>query len=330
MKEISKTAMIEQTLVEKYHQEPKNEDTFDVIIIGAGPAGMSAAVCAGRARLKTLLIEKMIPGGQASTAYKITNYLGFPNGVLGDQLSRQMEAHMAQYPLVHSREIVEDIQDSNGTLKTVRTDTGSVYQTKTIIIATGLEPKLLGKPYETNFLGRGVSFYAQSDAASYTGKDVAVIGGGNCACYAADFLSGYANHLYLIHRSDSLKAVKDLKEKVMNNPKITIIWDTDVPEVFGIDKIEKIKLRHNRTDQETWLDVKGVFVYVGRIPPANVLHLNVQTDEKGFILTDEYMRTSIRGIYAAGDIRSKQIRQIATAVSDGMIAAINAERDMDR
>lgn len=320
---------MEQTMVQHHQLKPAHGDSFDVIIIGAGPAGMSAAICTGRAKLKTLVLEKALPGGQATTAYKISNYLGFPDGILGDSLTMQMEKHMETYPLYYSRESAEDILD-NGEEKVVKTDLGVLYKTKAIIIAGGLEPKKLGSEFEKKFLGRGISYYAQGDVSSYKGKDVAVIGGGNCACYAADYLSQFVNHLFLIHRSDSLKAVLSLKEKVLSNPKIHVIWHSELTDVFGLDKVEKMKIQHVLTQQHTWMDVKGIFVYVGRMPIHNFWHVNLKVDESGYIITDEYMRTSMKGIYAAGDIRSKQIRQIATAVSDGMIAAINVERDLSR
>ncbi len=322
--------MLQQTLMETHKLHPKDGEVFDVIIIGAGPAGMSAAICAGRAMLKVLILERALAGGQASTAYRISNYLGFPKGLLGETLTLRMEEHLEDYPLYYSREVAEDILNSNSETKTVRTDMGVMYHAKAIIIAAGLEPRKLNTDFEVTFRGRGVSYYAQGDGETYRGKDVAVIGGGNCACYAADYLSEQVNHLYLVHRSDSLKAVKSLKEKVMSNPKITVIWNSDLVDAFGLNRIEKIKILNRMNTQHTWLDVKAIFVYVGRIPPKEFLHLHLQTDENGYIITDEFMRTSIRGIYAAGDIRAKQIRQIATAVSDGMIAAINVERDLLR
>ena len=320
---------MEQTLVQHHALKPSNGESFDLIIIGAGPAGMSAAICAGRAKLKTLILEKALPGGQATTAYKISNYLGFPSGILGDSLTVQMEKHMGDYNLYYSLESAEDIFE-NGPEKIIKTDNGTVYITKAVIIAAGLEPKKMGSEFEKKFLGRGISYYAQGDVSSYEGKDVAVIGGGNCACYAADYLSAFVNQLFLIHRSDSLKAVSTLKEKVLSNPKIHVIWNSELVDIFGLEKVEKIKIKHVVNEQHTWMDVKGVFVYVGRMPSPNLWHLNLRVDESGYIVTDEYMRTSMKGVYAAGDIRSKQIRQIATAVSDGMIAAINVERDLTR
>lgn len=304
------------------------EDIFDMIIIGSGPAGMSAALCAGRAKLKVLMIDKSLPGGQSSTAYKITNYLGFPNGKLGPDLAYDMESHLKEYSISYRCESVEDILTPGEPVKKVKTDLGNIYKTKAIVMAIGLEPKPLEMDFEKQFLGRGISYYAQSDVENYAGKDVAVIGGGNCACYAADYLSQFVNKLYLIHRSDYIKAVKMLKDKVMENPKIDILWDTQPEDAFGIDKVERIKLNHVITKQSTWITVQGVFIYVGRIPPKDLISVELEVDENGYILTDDYMRTNIPGIYAAGDIRSKQIRQIATAVSDGMIAAINAEKDL--
>ncbi|NDC82776.1 FAD-dependent oxidoreductase [bacterium] len=322
--------MISETLVEREKYKPRNYEDFDLIVIGAGPGGMSAALCACRAKLKTLIIERAVPGGQASTAYIVDNLLGFPGGVLGDTIGRRMEEHLEGHGCYVSFETVEDIESISDREKAVRTNMGHTYKAKAIIISVGLEPQKLDQPFESKFLGRGISYYAQGDASFYQGKDVAVIGGGNCACYAAEYLSQFVNQLYLIHQSDSIKAVRALKEKIVHNPKIQIVWDSKLVDVFGIDKVEKVKIQNSITDQHTWIDVKGVFVYTGRIPPREILNLNLESDAKGFIITDEYMRTNLQGIYAVGDIRSKQVRQIATAVSDGMIAAVNVERDLQR
>lgn len=319
-----------ETVTEQTQRSYLNDDTYDLIVVGAGPAGMSAALCASRAKLKTLLIERAVPGGQASTAYGVDNLLGFPGGVFGDDLAKKMNEHVESHGIHTTFETVEDIQSLAPFEKLVRTNTGHMYRCKAVIVAVGLEPKKLNQPFETAFLGRGVSYYAQGDASFYQGKDVAVIGGGNCACYAAEYLSQYVNHLYLIHQANDIKAVRSLKERVLSNPKIEIVWESALVDVFGIDKVDKIKVQHLVTQQHTWIDVKGVFVYVGRIPPKEILTLSMDVDERGFIQTDEGMRTSLPGIYAVGDIRVKQIRQIATAISDGMIAAVNVERDLQR
>ncbi|MSR88155.1 MAG: FAD-dependent oxidoreductase [Candidatus Margulisbacteria bacterium] len=321
--------MIEESKLQVDISIRQSSDAYDVIVIGAGPAGMSAALCAGRAKLKTLLIDKSLPGGEASTAYIVDNFLGFPDGILGVDLASKMEDHLKRVDVEFVCTSVDSIQDSHAKIKQVHTNLGTVYKAVTIILAMGLEPKPLGTLFERQFMGRGVSYYAQGDASWYRGKNVAVVGGGNCACYAADYLSQYVDHLYLIHRSDGLKAVKTLKDRVLANPKIRPIWNSEVEDAFGVDRLEKIKVLNRSTGQYTWLDIKCLFVYVGRIPPKELLTLSIKVDEKGFILTDEYMRTTVPGIYAAGDIREKQIRQIATAVSDGMIAAVNAGRELE-
>lgn len=322
--------IVEEQLKKNMSISPENGEEFDIIVIGAGPAGMSTAMCARRGGLKTLLIEQALPGGQASTAYHIDNYLGSTPGVLGEDLGRTMEKQVSEYEHYYSCEMVEDIIEFKNNVKLIKTELNNEYRAKAIVIATGLQPKTLEADFEKSFLGRGVSYYAQCDIDMYRDADVAVIGGGNCACYAAEFLSKHVNKLYLIHKSDHVKAVQKLREKILNNPKIHCLWNSDLSDIFGIDKVEKIKIKNTLSDQYTWINVKGVFIYVGRVPSNQVFHIGIKTDEEGFIITDEYMRTNIPGIYAVGDIRSKQIRQISTAVSDGMIAAINIERDLFR
>ncbi|RAP34131.1 thioredoxin-disulfide reductase [Candidatus Marinamargulisbacteria bacterium SCGC AG-410-N11] len=320
----------EETVVKKEKQKPEFGEDFDVVIIGAGPAGMSAALCSCRAKLKVLILDSALPGGEASTAYKVWNYIGFPDGILGENLAKKMEDHLNNYDISYSCEKVEDIINISSSIKTIKTDLENEYNCKAVIVCSGLEPKEIDKPFEKQFLGRGISYYAQCDGEYYQGKTVAVFGSGNCASYASDYLAEFVEKLYLINPKDYLKAVSSLKEKVMNNSVIDIIWDTEIDDVFGIDKVEKIKLLSNKTGQSTWLDVSCVFVYVGRQPSKDIISIEFEVDEAGFILTDEYMRTNIPGVYAAGDIRSKQIRQIATAVSDGMIAAVNVEKDIIR
>jgi thioredoxin reductase (NADPH) len=303
--------------------KPTHNERFDVVIIGAGPAGMSAAVCCARADLKTLIIERALPGGGVSSAFKVHNVLGFPGGIVGQELGKRMESHILDYNLAYTNASVDAIENKHGLEKKVVTELGECYYTRYIIIATGLEPKLLNTDFESQFTGRGISYFADCDGSSYTGKTIGVVGGGNCACYAADYLSQFAEKIYMIHRSDSLKSVSYLKKRILNNPKIQIMWQTHVTEAFGIDKLEKIKVENLHNHQTTWLDLKGLFIYVGRIPSEETCRFGVALDEEGFILTDDYMRTDIPGIYAAGDIRSKQIRQIQPAIADGMIAAVN-------
>jgi len=320
--------MIEETLMQPQKQGGAPEKIYDLIIIGSGPAGMSAAICAGRAKLDTVIIDKAIPGGQASTAYMVENYLGFPGGIYGPELSLRMEDHVKEFDIEYVCASVDDISGLQGAIKRVKTDIGEEYRSHFIIIATGLVPKPLDAPFENAFIGRGLSYYAQSDVESYRDKDVAVIGGGNCAMYAADYLAQFVKRLVVVHKSDRIKAVNSLRERVLNNPKIDVMWNSRLVDVFGIDNVEKIKCENTITGQSSWLDVKGVFIYIGRIPPREIVALGLNCDEDGYIITDEYMRTNLPGVYAAGDVRSKQIRQIATAVNDGMIAAINVGKEM--
>ncbi len=321
---------MQETVTDLEKLKPTSEELFDIVVIGAGPAGMSAAVCASRADLKVLVIEKAMPGGECSTAWKIDNYIGFPNGILGEDLGKKMEKQLLSHDIAYSCDTVADITDIKESTKVIHTGLGYQYKTKSIILAMGLEPKELNASFESQFLGRGISYYAQCDAEHYKGKEVMVIGGGNCACYAADYLSKYAQKVYLVHQFDHIRAVKTLERSILENPLIDIIWDSKVEEVFGIDSVEKAKVVNISNNQHVWLDVKGIFIYVGRIPSQDLLSLELDLDENGFIIADEYMRTNIPGVYAAGDIRNKQIRQIATAVSDGMTAAINVERDLFR
>ena len=319
-----------QTISQEERKSPENDDMFDVIVIGSGPSGMSAAICASRADLKTLVIEKALPGGECSTACKIDNYVGQPPGILGEELGRVMEDQLFSHDIYYTCETVTNFVNINNPTKTVSTSLGNNYRAKAIILAIGLEPKKLNASFESQFLGHGISYYAQADPASYTDKNVVVIGGGNCACYAADYLAGYASHVYIVHTHNQLRAVKKLKKTIEQNSKITIMWDSKVEEVFGIDHVERVKTENILNGQSTWLDAQGVFIYIGRCPPQDIVEFDIELDENGFIITDECMRTNINGVYAAGDIRSKQVRQIAPAVSDGMIAAINVERDFFR
>lgn len=322
--------MIEETMLDQQKLKPKSGETFDLIILGAGPAGMSAAICAARAQLKILVIEKALPGGETASAYIVDNYLGYPNGILGEKLASEMETHMSNYPIYYTCESGEAISNLSDQEKVVFTDLGNNYKTKAIIIATGLQPKKFNTEFEQRFTGRGISYYAKCDVDYYRGADVAVVGGGNCACYAADYLAGFVHKVYLIHHSREIKAVKTLKEKVLGTPNIIPLWDSQVTDAFGLNRLEKIKAVNLSSGQTTWLDVKGIFVYLGRTPSSPPLNPDIRLDESGYIITDEYMRTNLQGIYAAGDLRAKQIRQISTAVADGMIAAINAERGLQR
>ena len=235
---------------------------------------------------------------------------------------------MFSHDVFYCCETVIDFLNVHGPVKTVTTSLGNTYRTKTIILAIGLEPKKLNADFEDRFMGQGISYYAQADPSYYKDKNAVVIGGGNCACYAADYLSKFVNHVYMVHNYDSIRAVKKLKGSVESNEKITIMWNSKVTELFGVDHVERVHTENVITGQSTWLDAQGVFIYVGRVPPQDIVRFDVELDEQDS-LSPMNTAGNRKGIYA-GDIRSKQVRQIAPAVSDGMIAAINIERDFFR
>ncbi|MEN6411645.1 MAG: thioredoxin-disulfide reductase [Veillonellales bacterium] len=299
-------------------------DRYDVIIIGSGPAGLTAALYSSRSKLKTMYIEKLSTGGQAATTDEIENYPGFSQGTTGPELVSQMEQQVKRFGAECLGAKVQGIELA-GQQRIVKTNKGD-FTAKTVIIASGAAPKLLGCPGELKFRARGVSYCATCDAAFYEGCNVMVIGGGDSAVEEACYLTKFAEKVSLVHRRDSLRATKIVQDKAFNNPKLTIIWDTIVQEIEGDDIVEKAILKNVVTGEISVMPVDGVFVYVGLEPNTDFIAALVETDEHGYIKTDENMRTNVSGIYAAGDVRVKLLRQIVTAAADGAIAAFHAEK----
>lgn len=300
-------------------------EKYDVVIIGGGPAGLTAGLYSSRARLKSLLIEKGLAGGQMATTYWIENYPGFEEGISGMDLSRKMKEQAERFGLEIRTGRVDKVR-LDGKEKVIVIDDGSEIRTKAIIIATGAETKKLGIDGEEKFRGRGVSYCATCDGAFFRNKKVAVIGGGNSALEEALFLTRFAEEVFIIHRRDKLRAEKIYQEKAHSNSKIKIIWDSVLEKIEGNDSVNRIRIKNLKSKQSELLSVNGVFIYIGSSPNTGFLLGLVELDMNGFIITDEGMATSVPGIYAAGDVRAKSLRQIATAVSDGAIAAVSAER----
>jgi thioredoxin reductase (NADPH) len=308
-------------------QGAKAMSLYDLIIIGGGPAGLTAGLYATRARLKTLLVEKMFLGGQAASTYLIENYPGFPEGILGPDLTQAMEKQAKRFGL----EVI------NGEVKSINPrqkfwEVGMDEQnflTKTIIVASGVEPVKLGIPGEEELRGRGVSYCATCDGPFFKDQEVGVIGGGDSAVDEAIYLTRFARKVYLIHRRDSLRAAKILQERARQNEKITIFWDTVATKILGQEGVEGLELKNVKTQETKLLPVKGVFFYVGLRPMTNFLKDLIRLDERGYILTDENMATSAPGIFAAGDVRQKLLRQVTTAVGDGATAAFAVERYLE-
>lgn len=292
----------------------------DVIIVGGGPAGLNAALYASRAGLDTLLIEKMFVGGQAATTAFVDNYIGVGTGIGGPDLVMKMESQAKEFGAQFSYEDVLEL-DLNGDVKTVKTKKNE-YKAKVIILAMGATPRKLGANGEERFTGRGVSYCATCDGAFYKGKDVCVIGGGDTAVEDAIFLSNLCNTVYLIHRRDSLRASKALQDAVFSKDNIKFLWNSQVASINGESAVESVTITGDISKN---IDVNGAFVAVGTVPSSELAYGKVELNDNKYIITDEKMRTNVEGVFAAGDIVEKPLRQIITAASDGAIAAYSAQ-----
>ena len=298
---------------------------YDVIIIGAGPAGLGAAIYSGRAGLSTLVVEKNIEGGQILLTDVMENYPGY--GIINsNELAQKFKEHADLFGTEFDYGEVVKLELDNENSKLVHLDNGRVYKSKVIIISTGASPRKLGVPGEDKFISKGVSYCAVCDGAFFANKNVVVIGGGDSAVDESLYLSRIVSKVTIIHRRDKLRAVKSLQEKAFKNPRIDFIWDTVVKEIKGNDKVEALVLQNVKTGKIEELPVDGVFIFIGLEPNSGIFKDFVETDENGFIITNEDMETSVKGIFAAGDVRVKSVRQVITAVSDGAIAATIAAR----
>ncbi|HIZ95965.1 MAG TPA: thioredoxin-disulfide reductase [Candidatus Ligilactobacillus excrementavium] len=297
--------------------------SYDVIVIGAGPGGMTAALYASRANLSVLMLDRGIYGGQMNNTAAVENYPGF-NSILGPDLAEKMYQSSTQFDAEYAYGSVESVSVSDDGVKTITTDS-DVYETQALIIATGSEYRKLGVPGEDDYSGRGVSYCAVCDGAFFKNKPVAVIGGGDSAVEEGGYLSQMTSGVNIIHRRDQLRAQKILQDRAFSNDKIGFTWDTIVTEILGDgQKVTGVKTHNKKTDEDGTVDVDGVFIYVGNQPMTEpFLDLGI-TDDKGWIVTDEKMKTSVPGIFAVGDVRQKDLRQITTSVGDGGIAGQEA------
>jgi len=287
--------------------------------VGGGPAGLSAGIYAARARLKTVILERLMPGGQAAVTDYIENYPGYPEGVPGHELVAKMQEQAEKFGC----QILSDEVEAVSIEKKTATTRSENYSWKALIVATGADPRTLDVPGCQDFRGRGISFCATCDGALFSDKKVAVVGGGDSAVKEAMYLTKFASHVFVIHRRDQLRAERIIQEKAFRNEKITFVWDSIVTAIKGDQRVEEIHIHNVKTGEEKDIDVDGIFVYIGRIP--NTAMINVEKDKAGYIVTDSDMRTSAKGLFAAGDCRSKKHRQVATAVGDGASAAMSAE-----
>ncbi len=299
------------------------EENWDLIIVGAGPAGLTAGMYAARSGLKTLILERNMPGGSVSEAANIENYPGFPDGIRGlDLVSKMMKQSEASGAMIRSMEKVLGM-DLEGKKKRVKTNTGT-YAAASLIIATGTEHRRLGVPGESEFLGHGVSYCAVCDGPLYKNRSLIIVGGGNCAANNAIFLSNLAAAVKLIHRRSSLRARKALVERMKSNG-VEFILDTEIREIKGDKIVNSVVLYNKKTREVTELKADGVFIDIGQVPLSEVAgEAGVELDERGYIIVDHRQRTNIEGVYAIGDVTTCPHKQIGTAIGHAVISAIEA------
>ena len=300
---------------------------FDVVILGGGPAGISAAIYASRGAVSTALIDISMMGGQPSNYLELENYPGFPI-IGGYDLMEKFEEHadkfgVQKFPMQEIEKI-----DLTSEPKIILTKEGE-FRAKSVIIACGASPMKLGVPGEKEFVGRGVSYCAVCDGAFYKNKVVAVVGGGNAAVEEAMYLTKFADKVYVIHRRNELRADKIVQERAFKNEKVEFIWDSVVKEIQGDDLVHTAVLENVKTGERTNLSVNGVFPYIGMVPNVTDITGQIEQDAGGFILTDETMKTSVEGVYAVGDIRKTPLRQVITAAADGAIGAVYAVKYLE-
>ncbi len=305
----------------------KEARTYEVIIIGGGPAGLTAGLYTSRARLHTLLIENALFGGQMTTTELIENYPGFPEGVSGEELSRLMEEQAKRFGMETLNDEVVEIGLEEG-LKKVKTYGGD-YFCRALIICTGTEYRKLGVPGEERFKGRGVSYCATCDGAFFKDSRIVVVGGGDSALTEALFLTKFAGEVTIIHRRDALRATRIYQERALSNPKIKFLWNSVIEEIKGDQVVRSVVVRNVKTGEVKEVETDGAFLFVGLAPRTQFLRGLIEIDESGYILTDENCQTSVRGIFAAGDCRRKLLRQISTSVGDGATAAFAAEKYLE-
>jgi thioredoxin reductase (NADPH) len=300
---------------------------YDVIIVGAGPAGMTAAMYAGRSMLKTVVIERGAPGGELLNTETIEDYPGFEH-IEGWDLAQRFEKHARKFGAEFRQGVVVALRKLPDATFEVETEAGDLFHAPTAIITAGGTPIRLGIPGEVEYAGKGVSYCAICDGAFFKGHTIAVVGGGDAAVEEADFLTRYAEKVYLIHRRDELRASKILQKRLFENPKIEVIWDTLVERVEADEQgfVHNLKLHNVKTGVDSDLAATAMFVFIGFRPNTGIIEAHADHDEMGYLLTDTNMETSIDGLFAAGDVRAQLTRQVTTAAGDGTTAAIAAEK----
>lgn len=303
--------------------EPVMNEQYDLIIIGGGPGGLTAGLYGARANLKTLVLERYLPGGQLTNTELVEDYPGFES-ILGPDLAAKMEAHAKNFGMELKTSEVTGVRCEDD-FRIVSTE-DETYRTRAVIIATGGSPVLLGVPGEKEFAGKGVSYCAICDGAFFRNQVIAVVGGGDAAVEEAGFLTKYGSKVIIIHRRDKFRAQKIIQRRAFENPKIEILWDTAVSAILGVEKVESLRLEQLKTGKQSEREVGAVFVFIGFHPNTRLLPPGVKIDPNGYVVTDFQMQTSVPGIFAVGDVRQQLARQVTNAVGDGTTAAIAADK----
>lgn len=296
---------------------------YDLVIIGSGPAGLTAVIYAQRAGLDGLALEKLTPGGQVLLTEKIENYPGFPEGVSGRHLSSLIQEHAKNLGMKYKQEEVKGIRLSENE-KIITTESGKEYRSLAVIIATGGEPKRLAVEGEKEFTGRGVSYCAACDGPFFKDEEILVVGGGDTAAEEALYLTKFARKIYLVHRRGMLRAQKILQERLFSNPKVETIWKSQVKKIYGEGKVEGVLLRELGKGRLRNISCSGVFIFIGLKPNTNFVENLVELDQNGFVRTNSDMETNIEGIFACGDVRRSSLKQIVVACGEGAVAARRA------
>jgi thioredoxin reductase (NADPH) len=312
-------------LVEKeYPKSEKRKTKYDVIIIGAGPAGYTAGIYCARARHDTLILSGVLPGGQLVNTTEVENYPGFENGIMGPDLMVIMRKQTQRMGAAIIDDEVVNVDFRQRPFKILTSS--EEYECKAVIIATGASPRKLGLESETTFGGRGVSYCATCDGPFFRNQELIVVGGGDSAVEEATFLTKFASKVHLVHRRNSLRASKVMQERAFANPKIQFHWDSEISDISGQQKVQKAALKNIKTQEKTTLDVGGVFVAIGHVPNTQVFIGQVELDSQGYIVLKDHTKTSVHGVFAAGDVHDHRYRQAITAAGFGCMAAIDVDR----
>jgi len=300
----------------------------DIVIIGSGPAGLTAALYTARANMNPLVISGNQLGGQISITSEVENYPGFPEGTTGPELVELMQKQAERFGARVQIDEVTEVDFRAGSPFHLKTYSDEI-EAKTVIVTAGASPKRLDIPGEEEFIGRGVSFCATCDGFFFRDKDVLVVGGGDSALEEGLFLTRFANRVRVIHRRDELRAGETLKSRAMNNEKIEFVWNTVLEEIHGNGKVQSVLTRNTNTNKQTKLETDGVFIFIGHYPNSGLFTDQLEMDERGYLITDSHMMTSLPGVFAAGEIQDQVFRQITTSVGQGAAAGMMAERWLD-